>query len=428
MVRKAKNSIAPLIKRRAPLYSEDGMRAISVNREFARKPFRLALALCFLLLPFLIMNGIRKNVHVAEWWTTHIARGFERAVGTLTSILPLSVFELLVAFVIVLAVYFFVRLVIDLSSARWKRILSAALGIGIAAVCVLDLYMLSMGFGYYRAALPLNQSGAEYDAVRAKTAATYFLDDYNALSKKLERDENGNTICPYTFSELNELIAKEYERAAVELNAERYISPYTPNGKAFVNSWLLSDLLLTGITFLPTGEANVNAACPMPTVTATLVHELAHAKGVQREGDANILAQYLLLSSDDDYLRYCGYYDSFSYLEQAVWLAGDREGYRELMNAVDPLITKEHKNEREYWASQPDIIGSISNFFNDLYLKLNGANNGVGSYNDGAQQSVKPVVDPETGENKKDENGNDIVKPVYSKIQKIYFYLYETRL
>lgn len=67
-------------------------------------------------------------------------------------------------------------------------------------------------------------------------------------------------------------------------------------------------------------------------------------------------------------------------------------------------------------------------FFNDLYLKLNGATNGTGSYNEGNKTEIIKPVDPETGEPiKNPETGKPVYIPVYSKLQKIYFYLYEQR-
>ena len=61
-----------------------------------------------------------------------------------------------------LCVFLFVRLVINLSKKRFKAILNGALAMGAAAMVVLNLYMASMGFGYYRADMPLPQAGANY--------------------------------------------------------------------------------------------------------------------------------------------------------------------------------------------------------------------------------------------------------------------------
>ena len=54
-----------------------------------------------------------------------------------------------------------------------------------------------------------------------------------------------------------------------------------------------------------------------------------------REGDANLLAQQVLISSDDEFLRYCGYFGSFYSLASAVSLAGEHDKFAELVGGVD---------------------------------------------------------------------------------------------
>lgn len=415
----AANGITRLIKRSRRIYDIGGHGAEESKPRLRLTCFILAAVICVLAVFFLIMDGIRSNAAIAEKWTMSVGRAWENTVGHITSVLPVSVFELLIGAAVVVGVFLFVRLVINLCGAKFKRILTGLLSVGVVVVFVLNLYMLSMGFGYYRAKLPLNQAGEDYDAAQAKAVALYFLEDFNALADKFDRDENGCVICPYTFSELSELMRREYSRAVDELNAHDYFFTYTPKAKHIVNSWLMSDFFITGITFLPTGEANVNVAIPPTTIPLTMAHELAHAKGVQREGDANLIAEYVLLSSSDDYLRYCGYYETSYATRSAVWLAGDEQGYKDIVRGVSQSVVAEYNYESDYWDAQIDIIGEIGELFNNIYLKLNGAINGTGSYGDGNQSSQVPSVDPDTGE--------EVIKPVYSQLQKIYFYLFEAR-
>lgn len=417
-------AIEPLIKKpKIRLYCADGYGVETVRFRLRRTLFVLGAVLCFLCVPLLCMLAVRENTRVAEWWVTHIQSTWERIVGTLTSWLPISVLELLVVLLIIVGLFLFVRLVVNLCRARFRRIF-----IGLAAVCVggvylLNLYIMSMGFGYYRAEMPLKQSGADYTAAQAAEATQYFLDDYNRLAEKFERDENDCVICPYTFRELSDLLAVEYSRLD-----SGYFTSYTPNVKPIINSWLLSDMLITGITFLPIGEACVNTSAPATSAALTMAHELAHTKGVQREGDANLLAQYVLLSSQDEYLRYCGYYDAFGNLLLSVKIAGDVDEYIRLGTSISPLIGRERTYERQYWMAQPDIMGQIANIFNNIYLKSNGVPNGTDSYNDGNKTDVITPVNPDTGAPIiNPDTGHPVVIPVYSTLQKMFFYLYENR-
>lgn len=422
-VKKAKKEIRPLFAAvRAPRPAKIKVCG-TAKRPLAYTFFALSAACALLLALFISMDALRTDVETAEWWTTHIQAGWEKFAGTLSSVFPFSVFEFCVTALILAGVYLVVRFFMDLYGGKFRRIAAGALSIATAALCVLDLYIMSMGFGYYRYAMPLPQAGGGYDAEQAVAAVEYFLNDYNALAQKFERDENGNVVCPYTFGELSELLIDEYARIY-----DGYMLEYTPAVKPILNSWLLSDVLIIGITFLPTGEANVNIDAPTTQMVATMAHELAHTKGIQREGDANLISQYLLISSPDDYLRYCGYFETFGQLASAVMLAGDKENYIRLSSAVHPLIGAERRFAREYWNAQPDITGKIGEFFNDVYLKLNGATNGTGSYDDGNKTDVITPIDPDTGEPETDpDTGAPIVIPVYSSLQKLYFYLYEQR-
>lgn len=285
------------------------------------------------------------------------------------------------------------------------------------------MYILSMGFGYYRAEMPIPQAGKDYKIEQVVQVVQYYLNDFNKLADTLERDENGCVKCPYTFSELAELVDNEYAR----LNND-YYGDYTPRAKPVVNSWFLSDMLITGITFLPFGEVAINVDAPPTSQTLTMAHELAHAKGIQREGDANLLARYMLVSSSNDYLRYCGYYGAFNNLLQSLLLFEDYINYNILALRLSPYIYAERRYTNDYWNSQPDYIGQIAEMFNDLYLKLNGSQNGKDSYYDGNKSDVVTPTDPETGEPEKDpETGEEVRIVVFSQIQMMFFWLYENR-
>ncbi len=405
----------------ARTYRSKNSDAVCVARRLGMAKFVLAAVLCALAVPFLVMNAVRENSALAEWWVINVQNMYVRVVGTLTSWLPVSVLELFVVTLIGGGLYLFARLFVNLCRARFSRVLTGLLAIGVGVMYVLDLYMMSMGFGYYRTAMPLPSAGEDYKTEQTVAAVRYFLDDYNRLAKTLPRDKDGLVIRPYSVRTLSEKLKAEFARID-----NGYLSDYTPNVKPIVNSWFLSDVLITGITFLPVGEANVNVAAPPTSVTFTAAHELAHTKGIQREGDANLIAEYVLLSSSDDYLRYCGYYEAFSDLAYAVALAGDKQEYLNIIAEVDPLVYAERRYAAQYWASQPDIMGKIGEFFNNLYLQSNGVSNGTGSYDDGNKTDVITPINPDTGKPEEDpDTGKPIVIPVYSQLQRLCFYLYE---
>lgn len=416
-----KTALPPKYKKRA--FASDGYRAETVKPPLKRAAFVLAAIVCFLIVPLILMLDLRRDTQLAEWWSRHIEAGWTTAIGKLTSWLPFSVMELCIVCLIGLGIFFYVRLIVNLGRARFKRILIGGLSICIGVIYMFDLYVMSMAFAYFRAEMPLPQSDRKYDAAGAKAVVEYFLSDYNELAETLPRDKNGCVECPYSFSELAERMRVEYAKLT-----DDYYTQYTPSAKPIVNSWFMSQMLITGITFLPTGEANVNVAAPPTTVTVTLAHELAHAKGVFREGDANILARYILLSSDDGYLRYCGYYAAFDNLLEVLLLHEDSDGYVELGLSISPRVRAERAFANEYWNSQWDLIGQIAEFFNNWYLEANGAQNGTGSYDDGNHSTIITPIDPITGEPERDPITDKPVRIInYSQVQKMFFAIYEEK-
>lgn len=404
--------------------SIDGSKIKSTPVILPRVPFVLAAIICALAIPLIIMLDVRTDPSIAEWWSMHISRPLTKFFAVLTSWLPFSVLELCIVVLVALAVFLYGRLIFDLSKRKIRRIITSVLSLGVAALYVLNMYVVTMAFAYYRAPMPICQSENKYTDGEATAVVEYFLNDFNSLSAKLKRNIDGCVVCPYTFSELAERIKIEYAK----LDGQ-YFYEYTPYAKPVVNSNFLSQMLLTGVTFLPVGEATVNVAAPPTVTTITLAHELAHTKGVAREGDANLIARYILLSSGDDYLRYCGYYATFGNLLGIFMLQDDRENYIKYSSQVSKKVFDEQRYANDYWAAQPDIIGSIAEFFNDVYLKLNGAFNGTDSYQNGNVSEVIKPVDPSTGEPVIDP---DTEKPVriiiYSQVQKMYFSLYESHI
>ncbi len=364
----------------------------------------------------------------SDWVCRYISRPWVYAAGHATSLLPFSIFEFFIVATVIAAAVLLVFMVISLIKKKGAAVLK---GVAITVICVLsvfNLYTLLVGFSYYRPVAPVPQSETEYSSEQVTEMVRYFADDYNRLASKFKRDKNGNAISPYDHSELSDKLAKEYERLGGD-----YYYAYTPKAKKIFNSWFMTLNNISGITFVPLGEPAVNKDIPPSDVPQTMAHEMAHAKGVMREGEANFVAYYILLSSSDDYLRYCGYFACFYALLSAVNADSSvKTDYAEIRNSIDPLIIKETNNAYAFWTEksrQPGFAGwinrtfeKIGDFFNDIFLKSNGAGNGNGSYGD----KVNDGDITDTGETDPD-TGEIIYAVTYSSVQKMFFALYDEK-
>ena len=388
--------------------------------------FCVAGGFAVLLLVLLLLRTL--SAAVAEFVSRYIARPWIYITGHINSVFPFSVFEFFVIVAIGGAIALLVLAIVGLCKKRGGTVCR---GLAITLVCVLsaiDLYVLVAGFAYYRPAAPVPQSQTEYTSAEVTAMARYFADDFNTLAASFERDKNGNAISPYTLRELSGKLRAEYKRLD-----KSYYYGYTPRAKNVMNSWFLTLNNITGVTFVPLGEPAVNRDIPPSEIPQTVAHEMAHTQGVAREGEANFVSYYVLLSSNDDYLRYCGYFTCFASMLYAVNAdTSNKSDFTEIRNSLDPRIIAEQQNAARFWnekSQRPGLAGwlnrvgeKIGDFVNDLFLKSNGADNGNNSYSDkvtDGEITDTGNTDPDTGE--------IIYAVTYSSVQKMFFAVYEER-
>jgi hypothetical protein len=165
--------------------------------------------------------------------------------------------------------------------------------------------VLALGIPYnvtplgYRLELP----AVEVTEDNLYDTAKILLDETNALAEKLEFDESGSAIMPYSLGELSEKIS-----AAYSVVAEKYdfIPDFSSRVKPIATKDALSNLHLLGIYTYFTGESNINVHYPDFNIPYTTAHEFAHQRGIARENEANFIAYLVCISSEDAYIRYSG--------------------------------------------------------------------------------------------------------------------------
>ena len=393
-----------------------------------------------LIISLIVLNRLKKNEATAEWFTRNVSEGFVEFGGRISSLFPwFSLFEVSILVLILLGIALIVRTVLSLMQRRFFVILRGIALLTIAVLAAVNYYTVCAGFAYYRAELQLPMAKNANEIYRGQTvldAADWFYNDFSALSERMERYENGDTVSPYTLPQLTEKLREEFKR----LDGNDYFFNYTPRAKTIQNSWFMSSTGISGIAFLPTGEPNVNMMPHQTSLPQTMAHEIAHTKGIMRETDANLVSYYILITSGDDYLRYCGYLETlcyYSYVSKDNWMRraavdGNNldpdgkiySGYRE----KHPAAAKtEEENIFTFWSEYKspfkwadDLLKDAGNFFNDLYLKLSGVKDGTDSYPQPPSGSI------DTGQQNPD-TGEKILNPVYNDIQKIFFKIYEGR-
>ncbi len=386
------------------LYNKDMVEMKKVKKALFAKIYAL-IAIIFIFAGLIIIRLFEPS---AEFWTRTYYRFLQSTFGPLVSWIPFSIAEvffiLFALTIIVLLVFIFA----DFAKRKGLEGLNKSLALLLVVVSTFAYYFSTAGVGYGRYPVDIPQHQENVESSEYVPIVEHFLTDFNAVADTLDFDDNGSVIKPYTISELNIILQNEFEGLESD-----YFTRFTPNVKPMFLSFLFREFNITGISFAPTTEPNINYLTPDSQLVSTMAHEIAHSKGAMREQDANLVAAYILLNSEEPYLRYSGYYTTFYSIISLANFVGDDQKYSELYNSLRPEIKNDYKYSREYWAEH-DFLDDMATWFNNLYLSIVG-NEGVSSYVD--NPDIDETTDPDTGET------IQYIKE-FSPFQKLYFYFY----
>ncbi len=373
--------------------------------KYKKRVYSLLITFSTIIVIFILLLILRSNQDISEGWSRSISRWMQYATSFLFSWLPFSMFEL---FVILLALYIIVWLIIiikRLHRFKFKGSSPYFLHLGIVISLVMLIYLGTAGMEYNRYPVNVPQyTTLIEDTDKYEDIATYFQDDYNEISKMLSYNEDGSLIRPYSIDQLNKIMLEEFKI----FDGDDYYTKKTTKAKEMPLLGLIyRELGITGVAFAPTGEANINPYITAGEYAFTLAHEIAHTKGIIREEDANLVAAYICLNSENEYLRYSGYVYTFNSLYPFIYATNNEEVVKKFQNGFSEAIIKDSQARYLYW-QEHNKARKIGNFFNDLYLKLNG-NKGTISYTDNIDTK---------------EEDNKYIINSYSRYQALYLSLY----
>lgn len=354
---------------------------------------------------------IKNNPLYAEYYTTNIASKYITNVSKFFSNIPFSVYEFTIIFIIIMCFFYVISILIKLLKKNYYGFRQRTLSCLIFIFVSVNIYFATASISYGRDVVSIPLYEQEITQELIDESMEYFLNDYNYLSTKFERNEDGTIISPYTFDEVNELIKKEYEKLD-----ENYFPSYTPKAKQLLFSRVFTELHFTGIFWAPTGEANINKDLHAVELPHTMAHEIAHSKGVFREGDANLVAMYITLTSDNEYLRYSGYYNHFFSSLLKLYEMKPTE-YQNYVYRLNPAIIKELNSINKFWWEEHNLLEKIGNWYNNLFLKVNGNENGTDDYWDNTEFEDSGQVD--------EDNQPIYIIPEYSLFSKLFFHIYK---
>ena len=315
----------------------------------------------------------------SDWFNQTVSVWGRRLLAALTAWVPFSLAETLVCLIplllVVLVVYGY-RHYCDTT-----REMLVYIGMLVSVLCVVGIiFVWNFAAGYYGTTLD-----QKLVLVREKSSADDLYETAELLRKEIDALEDeiifledGTSLMPYSYEEMNDKLLDAYERFCEKHD---FIDTYDSRVKPIMLSEPMSYTHITGVYTFFTGEANINVHFPDYTVPFTAAHELAHQRGVAREDEANFIAFLVCMESDDPYIRYSGCLNVYEYVSSALRSASPSL-YRQSYERLPAAIKREEVAYALFFEQyRENTAANVSQAANNSYLQSQGAAEGTRSYN-----------------------------------------------
>lgn len=334
----------------------------------------IVFALTFISL--ILFTIVLNSESFADFFNYHLTYPTRVAITWLTVVFPFSVAEIVIylsPILLGLAIYFAVKF-----GKKGKRASIKYLTVILSIPCLLFItFVWTYSSGYHTTKIE-DKMSLDRDAVKKEElveAYKIIVNELNDLVDKIEYDDTGASIMPYSYAEMSGKICNAYERF---IEKHPVLQTFYSKIKPIIASEPMTYTHLSGIYSFMSGEANVNVNYPDFIVATSSAHEMAHQRGIARENECNFIAFAVLLESDDPFLRYSAYLDVYSNIANALY----EEDPKLLSNVpTDKRIIEDRRSYSRFFdkyrdSAAADIAGSINN----SYLQANGQVDGTKTY------------------------------------------------
>jgi hypothetical protein len=277
--------------------------------------------------------------------------------------------------VLIILIYFFYKYcLVSIFKKKWKE---ASKGLFFYALSIYVSFYLLWGFNYHRKDIStrLNLKIPQIDSI-------YVLNEIEWVHSQLIKDRR---LLKNDNDEIKEQLSGEnLSKHLVEI--EKNILPFFKikpimhsRIRALYPKGLLLVLSTAGIYIPFDLEGHYDAGLHYLQKPFVIAHEMGHAYGITNEADCNFLAYLTCTASPNAYVRYAGMLTYYRYLTSylkyhAPYSFGKM--YFERKYAIQNDLNAINNEMEKY----PDLIPEIRNFIYDQFLKINGIEEGMGSY------------------------------------------------
>ncbi len=357
-----------------------------------------------------ILNGIAwLSVDFCDWYIDNIFPIWLNTYARLTSVVPISVGEIMLALAVLLTVFGIGFFVFNIIKKNKYKYFLKSFGTIYAWIFLVVCYIMTLNcFILYHASdfsekymvkenySDLLVADLSEDAVTKVSNKGYTkkdlaaLRDYivkkcNTLAMEVKRDDSGAIIYE------GDLVAEAVEAMRSLGNEYEQLSGFYVTPKYLTCSEFFSQQNIMGYYFPFSMEANINSVMYITNIAPTVCHELAHTKGFIYEDDANFIGFLACIKSEDPFLQYCGYLSVLNYVNNDFYesIDNNKNKYKKHVRISDMVADDNIFLTREDWQEvekkaviKTSTVKKVSNTLMETTLKINGVEEGMEQYDE----------------------------------------------
>lgn len=277
--------------------------------------------------------------------------------------------------VLALIIYFFYSYVIKkIAVKKWKMAMKSLI-VFILAFYV-SFYVL-WGFNYHRPDLTqrLKMEIPVIDSQYVQSEIDLVHSNLILLRRNLVNDNENVNEAIYGIT-----LEESLRKTEIEILPQLGLKALPPfRIRALYPKGILLILSTAGIYIPFDLEGHYDAGLHFMQKPFVIAHEMGHGYGITDEADCNFLAYLTCKASDNKYIQYTGLLTYYRYLTAYLKYHAPYSFGKMYFNR-NASIQKDMNVINEEMEKYPDVMPEIRNFIYDSFLKINGVEEGMASY------------------------------------------------
>ena len=330
-------------------------------KPYTRKFLILEILLLLFVWALMLIPG------AGEWYALNLYPGFSDILSLLSSVFPFSLSDV---FIYGSIIFLLIYLILNVRRSASKTFGFIFRYLPFAYVW----FYLAWGMNYYRDDFYTRSeiTPAKYDETIFKDFLKSYIDTLNSLYIPINQID--------TNMVKKEVLAR-FTAIAPEFGLKQPKNFHTV--KPMISTPMMSSVGVMGYIGPFFNEATVSGDLRPVQYPFTYAHEMSHLLGTAGEGEANFYAWKVCVSSQNEVLRFSGWFSILRYVISNAWLCLSEEEFDKFKSSIKPEIVELYNSNNAYWREKYNpYLGEIQNYIYDIYLKGNNVGGGMENYSE----------------------------------------------